>query len=294
MRYSFRQLEVFLAAARSENLSRAAERLAMSQSAASGALRDLEQQFDIRLFDRAGKRLKLNELGRALQPQAEALLQQANALERSFDQHAAIGRLKVGATLTIGNSLAVELLAQYLGLYPEARVDLEVANTARIAAQVANFELDLGLIEGELASPDLDVTPWREDELVVFCAPSHPLAGQRQIGDRELVAASWILRESGSGTRQTFDRAMRGLLGQLDIRLELHHTEAIQRAVAAGLGLGCLSRLTLEDAFARGSLLPLEVPERDLRRRFYIILHRQKYLSAGIQRWIELCEAAAG
>ncbi len=294
MRYSFRQLEVFLAAARNENLSRAAERLAMSQSAASGALRDLEQQFDIRLFDRAGKRLKLNELGRALQPQAEALLQQATALERSFDQHAAIGRLKVGATLTIGNSLAVELLAQYLGLYPEARVDLEVANTARIAAQVANFELDLGLIEGELASPDLDVTPWREDELVVFCAPSHPLAGQRQIGDRELVAASWILRESGSGTRQTFDRAMRGLLGQLDIRLELHHTEAIQRAVAAGLGLGCLSRLTLEDAFARGSLLPLEVPERDLRRRFYIILHRQKYLSAGIQRWIELCEAAAG
>lgn len=128
----------------------------------------------------------------------------------------------------------------------------------------------------------------------VLRAPSHPLAGQRQIGDRELVAASWILRESGSGTRQTFDRAMRGLLGQLDIRLELRHTEAIQRAVAAGLGLGCLSRLTLEDAFARGSLLPLEVPERDLRRRFYIILHRQKYLSAGIQRWIELCEAAAG
>lgn len=170
MRYSFRQLEVFLAAARSENLSRAAERLAMSQSAASGALRDLEQHLDIRLFDRAGKRLKPNELGRALQPHAEALLQQATALERSFDQRAAIGRLKVGATLTIGNSLAVELLAQYLGLYPEARVDLEVANTARIAAQVANFELDLGLIEGELASPDLDVTPWREDELVVCCA----------------------------------------------------------------------------------------------------------------------------
>ncbi len=289
MRFSFRQLEVFLATARSENLSRAAERLAMSQSAASGALKELEGQFGIQLFDRAGKRLKLNELGRALQPQAQALLEQAQALEQSLDAHAAIGGLRIGATLTIGNSLAVELLARYLTLHPEAQVDLEVANTARIAEAVARFELDLGLIEGELASPDLDVTPWREDELVVFCAPGHPLAGREQLEDADLLGARWILREPGSGTRQTFDRAMRGLLGQLDIRLELHHTEALQRAVAAGLGLGCLSRLTLEEPFAQGRLVPLAVPHRDLSRRFYIIVHRQKYRSAGIERWIELC-----
>lgn len=292
MRYSFRQLEVFLATARSENLSRAAEQLAMSQSAASGALKDLEQQFDIRLFDRAGKRLKLNELGRALQPRAEALLEQAAALERGFARHEDLGRLKIGATLTIGNSIAVEMLARFLAQYPEARVELEVANTARIAAAVAAFELDLGLIEGELVSPDLTVTPWREDELVVFCAPEHPLAAVGSLDDDHLRSASWILREPGSGTRQTFDRAMRGLLGDLHVRLELHHTDGIQRAVSAGLGIGCLSRLTVEEAFASGRLLPLNVPGRDLRRRFSLILHRQKYQSAGIRHWIDLCGPA--
>ena len=289
MRYSFRQLEVFLAAARLENLSRAAERLAMSQSAASGALRDLEDQFGIRLFDRVGKRLQLNELGRALQPRAEAVLEQARELERSFERHEDLGRLKVGATLTIGTYLAVELLARYMGEQPGARASLEVGNTERIAAAVAAFELDVGLIEGELHAPDLEVTTWRQDELVVFCAPEHPLARRRRLSDDDLRAATWILREAGSGTRQTFDRAMHGLLPELRVLLELQHTEAIRRAVEAGLGLGCLSRIALAEAFARGTLVPLRVPHRDLTRSFYFILHREKYRSPAIERWLALC-----
>jgi DNA-binding transcriptional LysR family regulator len=291
MRYSFRQLEVFLAAARLENVSQAAERLAMSQSAASGALRDLEQQFGIRLFDRVGKRLQLNELGRALQPRAEALLEQARELERSFERHEDLGRLKVGATLTIGNYLAVALIARFMREQPGARVSLEVANTARIAAAVAAFELDVGLIEGELHDPELEVITWREDELVVFCAPDHALARRRRLTDDDLRAATWILREPGSGTRQTFDRALHGLLPELDILLELQHTEAIKRAVEAGLGLGCLSRITLEDAFAAGTLVPLEVPQRDFSRHFYFILHREKYRSPGLERWLALCRS---
>jgi DNA-binding transcriptional LysR family regulator len=293
MRYSFRQLEVFLTAARLENLSRAAERLAMSQSAASAALRDLEDQFGIRLFDRIGKRLQLNELGRSLQPRAEALLEQARELERSFVRHEDLGRLKVGATLTIGNYLAVGLLARYMSEQPGARVSLEVGNTARIAAAVASFELDVGLIEGELNAPELDVTTWREDELVVFCAPDHPLARRRRLGDDDLRAATWIVREPGSGTRQAFDRAMHGLLPDLRILLELQHTEGIKRAVEEGLGLGCLSGITLADEFRLGSLVPLAVPHRDLTRRLYLILHREKYLSPGLKRWLALCRSYA-
>jgi len=104
-----------------------------------------------------------------------------------------------------------------------------------------------------------------------------------------LREAIWILREPGSGTRQTFERALHGLLPDLHIRLELQHTEAIKRAVEAGLGIGCLSRVTLQEAFRRGSLVELPVPGRDFRRRFYFALHRQKYISAGIERWISLC-----
>ena len=288
MRYTLRQLEVFLATAHKENVSRAAEALSMSQSAASGALKELENQFDIRLFDRVGKRLQLNELGRALRPRAEALLQQARALENSFEQHQELGELKVGATLTIGNYLAVGLMAAYMA-EPGARVALEVDNTRHIAERVRNFALDLGLIEGELHDPELQVSPWCEDELIAFCAPDHLLAKRHRLNDDDLQAATWILREPGSGTRQTFDRAMHGLLPNLDIRLELQHTEAIKRAVEAGLGVGCLSRITLQDAFARGSLVALDIPHRDLSRHFYFIWHRDKYITAGMERWLALC-----
>lgn len=291
MRYSLRQLQVFAATARFENISRAAESLSMSQSAASEALRELERLFDIQLFERTGRKLQLNELGRTVRARAEALLEQAAALEQALAQHREPGPIKVGATLTIGNYLAVGIMASYMADQPGARVTLEVGNTANIARQVSRFELDLGLIEGELQHPELEVMPWRDDELMVFCSPTHPLAGRKKLDDRDLLAATWVLREPGSGTRQTFERAMHGLLPDLKVGLELQHTEAIKRAVEAGLGISCLSRVALVEAFERGTLVRLPVPGRDLQRRFYFILHRQKYRSAGIERWIELCRA---
>ncbi|WP_430461888.1 LysR family transcriptional regulator [Thalassolituus sp. LLYu03] len=291
MRYSLRQLEVFVAIAHEQNLTRAADELAMSQSAASSALKDLENQFGLQLFDRIGKRLQLNEQGRLLRPKAEALLAQARDFERSLMQHAEAGPLNVGATLSIGNYLAVGLMAQYMARYPQARVTLDVGNTRQIADKVLNYELDVGLIEGEINHPDLDILPWRGDELAVFCHPQHPLAlSGRRVSDDDLRAAQWILREAGSGTRQAFDRAMHGLLPDLTITLELQHTEAIKRAVEAGLGIGCLSTITLSDAFRRGSLIHLPVPGRDFSRQLYLIVHKQKYRSAGIDAWLTLCQ----
>ena len=289
MRFTLRQIEVFLATAHFENITRAAESLAMSQSAASGALRELEEQYSLQLFERAGKRLKLNDLGHALRPQAEALLEQARLLERSLEKQAAVGRLNVGATLTIGNYLAVEIMARFLRQHRDARVHLEVANTATIARKIANFELDIGLVEGEIQHSDLDITPWCEDELVVFSHPEHPFAQRKTLSDEDLLSAAWIVREPGSGTRQTFDRAMHGLVPQLNIALELQHTEGIKRAVEAQLGIGCLSTLALRDAFRRGSLTPLSVPQRDFRRFFYFVMQQKKFRSEGIKHWIALC-----
>ena len=291
MRYSLRQLEVFLATAHNENVTRAADSLSMSQSAASGSLRDLESQFGVQLFDRVGKRLQLSELGAQLRPQAERLLEQAMAFEQALAGKVVVAKLKIGATLTIGNYLAVGMIAEFRRRYPSADVALTVANTETIADQVVNFELDMGLIEGELHNPDLETLHWREDELQVFAAPGHPLAGQRPLGDRQLRRLPWIVREPGSGTRQTFDRAMHGILTDLDIAMELQHTEAIKRAVEAGLGVGCLSKISLVEAFARGSLVPLEVSGRDFSRQFNIITHRKKFHSAGLKQWLELCLA---
>ena len=293
MRYTLRQLEVFLAVARLGSVSRAARELAMSQSATSGSLGDLERQFDVRLFDRIGKRLQPSDLGNALRARAEAVLDQARELERGLESQHQAARLRVGATLTIGNYLAVPLMARFMRQHPTAEVTLAVANTEEIARQVGNFEIDVGLVEGEVADPDLELTAWRDDELAVFCAPGHPLARKRALTDRDLKAAPWIVRERGSGTRQAFDRAMRGLLPDLRIALTLQNTEAIKRAVEAGLGIGCVSRIALDDAFQRRTLAACRVPHRDFHRQFFFLLHRRKFRSAGIDRWIALCRAGA-
>jgi DNA-binding transcriptional LysR family regulator len=289
MRYSLRQLEVFLATARYENVTRAAQTLAMSQSAASGSLKELEKQFDMKLFDRLGKRLQLSELGQQLRPQVESLLEQARALEQALTGEAVIGRLEIGATLTIGNYIAVNMIADFRQQNAKSDIILRVANTETIAERVAGFELDMGLIEGELQHPDLDIVHWRRDELVVFAAPNHPLSTSTALSDQDLLTLPWIVRETGSGTRQAFDRAMHGILTDLHIAMELQHTEAIKRAVEAGLGVGCLSQICLTDAFARGTLVPLAVPERDFRREWYLITHREKFHSSALQRWLALC-----
>ena len=192
--------------------------------------------------------------------------------------------------MTIGNYLAVSIMADYMKAAPMARVSLEVANTETIVRRVRDFELDIGLIEGELQSTELEVIPWKDDSLVVFCAPEHPLAKKDELTDEDLQSAQWIMRETGSGTRQAFERGMHGIISNLAIALELEHTEAIKRAVAANLGIGCLSQVCLADDFQHGSLVPLKVPDyRPLDRKFYFILHRQKYRSAGIDRWMALC-----
>ena len=292
MRFTLRQLQVFLAVARRENVSHAAKDLGMSQSAVSGALADLEHQFDIQLFERVGKRLRVSDLGRALRARAEALYEQAREFEARLASQNDIGVLRVGATLTIGNYLTAPLMARFVSEQPGAHVTLHVANTAEIARKLLNFEIDVGMVEGELQQDELEVTRWCDDELLVFCAPSHPFARKRTLSDRDLCQADWIVREPGSGTRQAFEHAMHGIFPELHIALELQHTEAIKSAVKAGLGLGCVSRVALDDALRHRSLIHCKVPQRDFRRQFYFVLHKKKHRSAAIERWRETCERA--
>ncbi|MEO8409438.1 MAG: LysR substrate-binding domain-containing protein, partial [Propionivibrio sp.] len=168
MKFTLRQMAVFVAVARQESVSRAALELALSQSATSTALGELERLYSTQLFDRVGKTLRLNELGQSLLPQAVELLERADALETTLEGRAGHGELRIGATLTIGNYLATLIVADYLKRHPESSARLQVHNTETIIEQVARYELDLGLIEGHCRHPDLLVEPWIEDELVVF------------------------------------------------------------------------------------------------------------------------------
>ena len=288
MKYTLRQLEIFVAVSRAESVSRAAEFLYLSQSATSTSLGEFERQFGVQLFDRIGKSLSINKAGKNLLPNAVELLDRAKEIESKLIGLAGCGEMHIGATLTIGNYLANLLVANYLKEYPESNISLQVHNTKTIVQQVANHELDLGMIEGDCNHSDLHVEPWVADELAIFCAPKHPLAKKKIVHLDELLKEAWILREKGSGTRETFDRAFKDK--NLNIRLELEHTEAIKRAVESGLGIGCISRLALKDAFRRGSLVPLDVPSIKLNRFFYFLWPKKKYQTSGMKQFLALCK----
>src|SRR5690606_16691097 len=118
--------------------------------------------------------------------------QRARDLETALGRHQDIGLIKVGATLSIGNYIAIPLIAQYRERYPNGQVKLEVDNTEQITQRVVNFELDMGMIEGEINNDELEITRWHDDELLIFCAPSHPLASRGMLADTDLVSVDWV------------------------------------------------------------------------------------------------------
>lgn len=288
MRFTLRQLQVFVAVAHHQGVGAAANALAMSQSAVSGALKELESHYDVQLFERVGKRLKISAEGARLWPKAQALLDQAQALDADLTAHASVPSLTLGATLTIGNYLAVEMIERFMREY-NGQASLVVGNTQQMVDALLQFDIDLALLEGEVHHPLLQLSHWRQDELICFCSPDNPLAKKHRLNDDDLIAAPWILREQGSGTRQTFDRAMHGLLPDITVKMTLQHTEAIKRAVENNLGVSCLSRIALADNFRHGTLVPLATPTRDFTRELFIAMHQEKYRSLGVEAWLALC-----
>lgn len=294
MRITLKQLDVFAAVAREGSVTRAASWLNLTQSATSMALSDLETQLGARLFDRVGRRLQLNELGSRLLPLAQETVARASEIEdiASGDQPG-IGRLRIGASLSIGNYLMPQLIGDYMQMHPDAEISLDVGNTRHVIEAVKQFSCDIGFIEGFCHEPDIEMLPWVEDELVIFCGAAHPLAGRATISPEELAQAHWILREPGSGTREVFDNAVAGRLPTLKVRLELSHTEAIRRAVEAGIGIGCASRMTLADSLAQQRIAILPTPFLDLRRSLFILRHKARYQTRSLRDFMTACGAAS-
>jgi DNA-binding transcriptional LysR family regulator len=288
LRLTLRQLEVFLATAQAGSTRGAAGRVARSQSAASTALAELEAVLAVQLFDRVGRRLLINENGRALLPHAAAIVEEAAHAQALFSAaHAA--PLRLAASFTIGEYLLPPLIAQWKQAHPQSQVRLTIANTSEVLAAVGAFDVDIGFIEGARTHPEFLVKRWQDDELVVVAAPGHPLAARR-VTQKQLAAAGWVLREQGSGTREAADRWLATLLGELRVELELGSNEAVKRAVASGLGVGCLSRHAVADALREGWLVALRTPLPPMKRALAIVLHRTKRLGAAAQDFLEHCQ----
>lgn len=288
MKITLRQLEIFTAIASHGHVTRAAGTVAMTQSAASMALAELEQQLDTPLFDRIGRQLRLNESGRQLLPRALDVLDRVRDIETAT-RHGTLGfDLHLGASLTTGNHLLPGLLADLRTRHPQSRIRLSLKNTEQVVADLTHFRIDLGFVEGPVQDDRIVRHFWQRDRLCVFAAADHPLAGRAATHD-DLRQATWILRERGSGTRDVFDRARANAGLPITAAFELEQPEAIRQCVRAGLGLGCLSILELRDAFQSGWLAPVETHFLDLERQFQVLIHRDKHLSPGIRAILALC-----
>ena len=286
MHITLRQLEVFTEVHKCGSTTQASSALSLSQSAVSAALSDLETQLSVRLFDRVGKRLVVNEHGRLLYPKAMALLEQAGEIEHLFQSEA--GALRIAASSTIGNYILPKMIAGYRRDFPAVPLELNVGNSRDVINAVADFRVDLGLIEGPCHMPDLLTQTWQQDELVVFAAPDHPLL-QAPVTLDALAQAPWILREAGSGTREVVEHILLSHLSHFDLVMELGNSEAIKHAVRYGIGISCLSRRVIEEQLQTGVLVEVPVPLPRLNRALYLIHHRQKHMSKALERFLSYC-----
>lgn len=288
MNITLRQLEIFAAVAGHGHVGRAAETLGVSQSAVSMALSDFETALGERLFDRVSRRVLLNEYGRVLLPRAIAVIEQARSIEDEGAGGRRSGRIRAGASTTIGNYLLPGILGAFAAAEPEIGVTLEVANTADIAGRLAAHAIDIAFVEGPVDGEEVDASHWRSDELVAFAGPR---AATRPPPEKRI---EWIMREPGSGTREVFERAMTQARMPVHVRMELGHTEAIKKAVEAGLGYGCLSRLAVERELRLGYLVAVELPGVDFRRDLSMLLRKGKHLTAPLRLFIDFCRDLHG
>ena len=262
MALSLRQLEIFEKIAATGSVTRAGEELLLTQSAVSMALSQLEQLSSVPLFERAGRRLLLNDAGRQLLQEARAILQAVKRVEQQLqgDTGELVGELLIGGSTTIANYLLPSLLGAFARRYPHSGVQLTVGNTQQVADLLAAGQLDIAFVEGPCHNRDLVAVHWRDDELVVVAGAEHPWGRDRHVTPEQLAAAPWIMREKGSGTREIFEDAMERAGISYRIALEFGHTEAIKNGVAAGLGVSCLSRIAVDRELEYGRLVEVASP----------------------------------
>ncbi|NAW55970.1 MULTISPECIES: LysR family transcriptional regulator [unclassified Vibrio] len=287
---SLKQLRVFTTITRHKTLTAASEALYLSKAAVSMALAELEKQLGHALFDRVNNRLILNQEGQKLLPLADELLSRANAIDDLFAaEHSLSGQLRIGASDTIGNQVAPYLLSDFRLHTQHRSQSLFISNSAQICQKLVDYELDIALIEGKTLHPELISTQFSQDEMCIICPSDHPFAGRHNVPLSQFEHSQWILREAGSGSREFFLRAIAPRIEQWHEAFQLNTTEALINCVSAGLGLGCLSRLSADPAIRDGRVAVLNVT-LDMKRRFWLLLHKEKYQSPLLKSFVGFCQ----
>ncbi|MCG6409000.1 LysR substrate-binding domain-containing protein [Vibrio fluvialis] len=267
MRYSLKQLAVFEAVADCGSVSAAADKLALTQSATSMSLAQLEKMLGRPLFERQGKQMALTHWGMWLRPKAKKLLQDAQQIEMGFyDQHLLSGEIRLGASQTPAEHLVPDLISIIDSDFPEIRIELGVKSTQGVIEGILDYKYDLGIIEGRCDDNRIHQEVWCRDHLTVVASAHHPFAKRDFVSLAQLEQAKWVLREHGSGTRKTFDSSIHKLIADLDVWREYEHVPVLRSLVANGSYLTCLPYLDVERYIQSGQLVALSVPELNMER----------------------------
>jgi DNA-binding transcriptional LysR family regulator len=289
-----RRLQVFYTVARLLSFTKAAESLHMTQPAVTFQIRQLEEYFNTRLFDRTHNKISLTEAGEQVFTYAERIIGLYNEMDNQIRTLTGdvIGVLVIGASTTIAEYRIPSLLGRFQAQFSDVKVRLKVSNTVGIVHMVEDNEIDVGIVEAPVTNKNLVVKVCWHDQLMAVCPPDHPLAKKDSINIHEILPFPFICREEGSGTLDVIATYLKknGLtLNDLNLIMEFGSPESIKSAVESGLGVTLISESTLHKELKLGTLaaVPVEPP---MTRPFSIVYQRQKFRLRAMEEFLNFAE----
>ncbi len=293
MAITLRQLEIFIAVAETAQVTKASKKLFVTQSAVSMALAELENQLGGSLFDRHGRSLLLNERGRYLLPLSKEIICQVGNVENIMSEKndTLSGKINVVASTTIGDYILPYLIGAFRRMHPLVHINMLVHHTRYAESLVLDGKMDVGFVEGQVNNPDTVKRLWFEDELVVVAGPTDPLAHKQTFDvETDFKNTRWIMREKGSGTVAIFQEKMKDYLDQIKVVMEMGHPEAIKKAVESGVGLACLSSLTVCREVDHGWLKTLKIDGVDMKRKLQVISRKNMKINDTLAEFLSFCD----
>jgi DNA-binding transcriptional LysR family regulator len=290
-----RRLQVFHTVARLLSFTKAAETLHMTQPAVTFQVRQLEEHFNTRLFDRTHNRISLTDAGKRVFEYSDRIFELYSEMEHAVREMTGdvSGVLMIGASTTIAEYMLPALLGDFKKKYPDVNLQLKVSNSDGIVHMVENNVIDLGVVESPVLNKNLVVEVCRVDQLVAVVSPNHPLAARESVTIGELLEYPYICREEGSGTREVISEYMteQGINnGQVHLTMELGSPESIKGAVEAGMGVSIISSATVQKELKLGTLVPLTLTPA-LERPFSFVHQKQKFRHRAMDELLEFARS---
>ena len=277
-----------------ESITRAAEKLHMTQPATSLAIREMEEYYHTKLFERSGRGIRVTSAGTRLYPSAARLLSLYDEMDAEMKNWDTSGRLRIGSSISIGSCILPQLINRFSKKYPELELYVKVDSSDVIEQNILENHLDFALIEGSVHSEKLNSSVFLDDELVPVCSRFHPLAGAEDIELDSLKKEHFLMREPNSGTRQLADSSFALKNFQIKPTWESTSTAALINAVSIGLGISILPKRMLEKQLRMHQFASFTIHDLDLKRHYSLIYHENKFVSPTMQEFFDMLEDIKG